>query len=50
MYMYPSFEKFVALLRAGKIMYDIRIGSYRSDAKEENLMIMVVDSEFWKGI
>ena len=32
-YMYPSFEKFVALLRAGKIMYDIRIGAYRSGAK-----------------
>lgn len=25
--------EFVTLLRAGKIMYDIRIGSYRSGAK-----------------
>lgn len=29
-YMNPSFDRFMSLLRSGKIMYDIRIGSYKS--------------------
>ncbi len=29
-YMNPSFDRFMNLLRAGKIMYDIRIGSYKT--------------------
>jgi hypothetical protein len=32
-YMNPSLDKFLNLLREGKIMYDIRIGSYKSGAK-----------------
>lgn len=32
-YMEPSLERFMTLLREGKIMYDIRIGSYKSGAK-----------------
>ena len=32
-YMNPSFNKFMELLRGGKIMFDIRIGSYKSGPK-----------------
>lgn len=32
LYIQPSFEKFLKLLDQGKIMYDIRIGSYKSGA------------------
>ena len=32
-YTEPSFERFISLLTDGKIMYDIRIGSYKSGPK-----------------
>ena len=32
-YTEPSFERFISLLTDGKIMYDIRIGSYKSGSK-----------------
>lgn len=31
-YMHPSIDRFIELLQEGKIMYDIRIGSYKSGA------------------
>lgn len=36
-YMNPSFNRFMELLRAGKIMFDIRIGSYKSGTKRGKL-------------
>lgn len=36
-YMNPSFNRFMELLRTGKIMFDIRIGSYKSGTKRGKL-------------